>query len=402
MSSMSRELRYWKNRRLPEAVHVIKTSSGREKVQVRVLINGRRHKKDFGAPDSRAIDLAIAWIQKVKENKRLGRVGLEIEPERWTVAQACEVYWQLHGSQRKRKDGSVNKKACNQFRRNLDYIKAMWGNRPLESISYLDIKAYRERRLKDGVKDSTINREHTVITSLFNRLRYWKRIEQPPVPRNLLLPEDNPGELVEKKSEDEFIRSRILTDEEFKTLYMVADTQIKRIIIAEMNAPLRKEDLKQLTKDKIVRHLKEFKGIQNKTGQDYYIPINGPLDELIRTAPGNEILNFSGFEKRWRRAVARAGHKSLEFRDLRRSAATAMHEGGIKLKVISKMLGHASVSTTERYLGLRAENLHEAGRVLGARFGVPETEKSPFQLAPKLAPGRSENGTIAVKKRTDN
>ena len=169
-----------------------------------------------------------------------------------------------------------------------------------------------------------------------------------------------------------------------------------------MNAPLRKEDLRQLTKDKIVRHLKEFKGIQNKTGQDYYIPINGPLDELIRTAPGNEILNFSGFEKRWRRAVARAGHKGLEFRDLRRSAATAMHEGGIKLKVISKMLGHASVSTTERYLGLRAENLHEAGQVLGARFGVPETDKSPFQLVPKLVSDNSENGTIAVEKRIDN
>jgi integrase len=203
----------------------------------------------------------------------------------------------------------------------------------------------------------------------------------------LLLPEDNPGELVEKKSEDEFIRSRILTDEEFKTLYMVADTQIKRIIIAEMNAPLRKEDLRQLTKDKIVRHLKEFKGIQNKTGQDYYIPINGPLDELIRTAPGNEILNFCGFEKRWRRAVTRARLKSLEFRDLRRSAATAMHEGGIKLKAISKMLGHASVSTTERYLGLRAENLHEAGQVLANRFAIPQVEESSFQLVPKLAPG---------------
>src|ERR1019366_925472 len=148
MSSMSREIRYWKNRRLPEAVHVIKTSSGWEKVQVCILVNGRRHKKDFGAPDSRTIDLAIAWIQKLRENKRLGRIGLEIEPERWTVAQACEVYWQLHGSQRRRKDGSVNKKACNQFRRNLDYIKAVWASRPLESISYLDIKAYREKRLK--------------------------------------------------------------------------------------------------------------------------------------------------------------------------------------------------------------------------------------------------------------
>jgi integrase len=148
--------------------------------------------------------------------------------------------------------------------------------------------------------------------------------------------------------------------------------------------------------------LKEFKGIQNKTGQDYYIPINGPLDELIRTAPGNEILNFSGFEKRWRRAVTRARLKSLEFRDLRRSAATAMHEGGIKLKAISKMLGHASVSTTERYLGLRAENLHEAGQVLANRFAIPQVEESPFQLVPKLAPGHSESGTIKVAKLTDN
>jgi integrase len=42
--------------------------------------------------------------------------------------------------------------------------------------------------------------------------------------------------------------------------------------------------------------------------------------------------------------------QALHFHDLRREAGSRWLEGGINLLTVSKMLGHASVSMTDRYL----------------------------------------------------
>ena len=93
--------------------------------------------------------------------------------------------------------------------------------------------------------------------------------------------------------------------------------------------------------------------------------------ELIRTATGDKVLDFTGFEGRWKRVVKRAGLKGLQFRDLRRTAATALHDSGEKLRTISAMLGHSAVTTTIRYLGLKEESLTQAGEMLAAKYRPP-------------------------------
>jgi integrase len=396
---MPRKTRYWKNRKLPEGVFVLPTQQG-DMVLVRVTIAGRRRKKFFGPASSIAIDQAIAWRNQRTEDKRLGRIGVESGPVSWSIEQYCDIYWRLHGSQRLERDGAtINKEACGNYRRNLGYIKAAWGRRLGETISYLDVQSYRVNRRRQGVTDSTINREHGVITHLFNQMRRWRKVGE--VPKNLRLPDENPGEMVPRPSEIGQVRTRILTKSEFDSLYMAADSRIRRIVLAEMNAPLRFEDLSLLTKDKVktviidingvpTKRL-EFKGVQNKTGQEYFIPVNAVLKELIRTAPGNALLDMRGFPKRWTRAVTRAGlgKTGLVFRDLRRSAATFLHEQGEGLKTISKMLGHSNLQTTERYLGLRAENLHGASAKLATTF-VPPAGQS-IQMVPKSVPERSRD-----------
>src|SRR5207245_1434352 len=101
------------------------------------------------------------------------------------------------------------------------------------------------------------------------------------------------------------------------------------------------------------------------------LPINEVMWELVKTAPSDAVLDFTGFESRWKRVVRRAGLKGLQFRDLRRTAATALHDGGEKLRTISAMLGHGAVTTTIRYLGLKDENLKHAGDLLAAKYRPP-------------------------------
>jgi len=392
----------WRNRVLPRGVILATNSSGIKVFQVRLYINGKPEKRTMGPASPATLDLAIAKVNEYREKKRLGVLGLETKPERWTIEKASEVYWLLHGSQRRKKGGEINKKACGGFELQLKYIKAAWQGRMIDTITYLDVRDFRAKRLRDGVKASTVNRAHTVITNLFNQLRYWKRIGQPPVPKNLLLPEENPGELVKKADEHDFIRERLLTDKEYELLYMVADSRIRRIMVAEMNAPLRFEDLSQLTKDRVNGKLNEFKGIQNKTGQEYYIPISDPMWDLIRTAPGKQILDVRGFRKRWERAVKKAGLKGLQFRDLRRTAATTLHDHGQRLKTIAGMLGHSSTQTTERYLGLHAENLQEAAKVLGNKYAVPKIDRNRVETVPETDPKVSNSVSSETTNHTEN
>jgi hypothetical protein len=79
----------------------------------------------------------------------------------------------------------------------------------------------------------------------------------------------NPGNGIPKVNEDRFIRERLLSDEEFQNLWACSDQGLRRIILAEMNLPLRLEDLKRLRRKNINHRLSEFRGVQAKTGKEY-------------------------------------------------------------------------------------------------------------------------------------
>jgi integrase len=154
------------------------------------------------------------------------------------------------------------------------------------------------------------------------------------------------------------------------------------------------EDLKRLNKKNINYKLSQFRGVQAKTGREYALPINETFWELIKTAPGDQILDFSGFEGRWKRVMKRAGLKGLQFRDLRRTAAAALHDGGAKLRTISAMLGHGAVTTTIRYLGLKEENLKLAGELLATKYRAPVeigNVRNRVESVPESVPRSIEN-----------
>jgi integrase len=373
----------WRNRTLVRGVVIDK---GRGYVYVRFKRQGCTRKELIGRttePD--VIDKANFRAQQIRHGRRAQIPGFDARKERLLAEDAADIFLKLHGEKRR------SRKGVGQFVRHVRLIKEAWGGRYVDSITGDDMRDYRERRRRQGVSESTINREHTAIITMFNKLVEWRRAGQ--VPKNTLLPESNPGRGVQKVNEDRFIRERLLSDEEYKNLWACADQRTRRIILAEMSLPLRLEDLKRLNKKNINYRLSQFKGIQAKTGKEYALPINEVMWELVKTAPGDDVLDFAGFESRWKRVVRRAGLKGLQFRDLRRTAATALHDGGEKLRTISAMLGHGAVTTTIRYLGLKDENLKQAGDLLAAKYRPPVdigNIRNRVESVPESVPQTSE------------
>lgn len=368
----------WRNRILERGVVIDKA---RSYVYVRFKRQGLVRKELIGRttePD--VIDRANFRAQQVRQRRRADGEGFEPRRARLLMEDAADLFLKLHAEKRQ------SAKGIKQFVRYVRLIKEAWSGRYVDTMTGDDMRDYRDDRRKAGVAESTINREQTAIITMFNRLAEWRRVGQ--IPRNILLPDGNPGRGVKKVNEDRFIRERLLTDDEYQNLWACADQRTRRIILAEMSLPLRLEDLKQLSKKQINYKLGRLKGVQAKTGKEYSLPINEVMWDLINTAPGHDkILDFTGFERRWQRIVKRAGLKGLQFRDLRRTAATTLHDGGTKLKTISAMLGHGAVTTTIRYLGLKDENLKEAGDLLAGKYGVPvENGEKPVESVPESVP----------------
>ena len=381
----------WRNRLLERGVVI---DRARGYVYVRFKRQGLVRKELIGrTAEADAIDRANFRAQQLRHRRRADGPGFEPRRERLLIEDAADLFLKLHGEKRQ------STKGAKQFVRYVRLIKEAWSGRYADTLTGDDMRDYRDRRRKHGVAESTINREQTAIITMFNRLAEWRRVGQ--IPHSVLLPDGNPGRGVKKVNEDRFIRERLLSDEEYQNLLACADPRTRRIILAAMNLPLRLEDLKQLSKKNINYKLGRFKGVQAKTGREYSLPINKVLWELVRTAPGERLLDFTGFERRWRRAIKRAGlkGKGLQFRDLRRTAATTLHDAGEKLRTISAMLGHGAVTTTIRYLGLKEENLTQAGELLASKYQAPvENGENRLQSVPESVPTIRENGPLENAK----
>jgi integrase len=62
----------------------------------------------------------------------------------------------------------------------------------------------------------------------------------------------------------------------------------------------------------------------------------------------------------WQAARETAGLPNVQLRDLRHEAGSRYDEAGVPTNYVSKILGHASLSTTTRYLNVQRRGLHLA------------------------------------------
>ena len=71
-------------------------------------------------------------------------------------------------------------------------------------------------------------------------------------------------------------------------------------------------------------------------------------------------------------ALRRAGIEGLRFHDLRHTFATRLAEKGIDVETIRDLLGHSSITTTQRYMHSRDERKREAVRLLERKRAAVE------------------------------
>ncbi len=268
---------------------------------------------------------------------------------------------------------SGEKRAAERDRYSLKRLYPFFSGRDLNSLSPTDIRAYIDRRRKDGVRSGTINKEVGLLSSAINYARReWDwNVPNPAARRKLKEPEG---------------RVRWITKAEALSLIRAAESEPKAqhlpdFIRLALHTGCRKGELLGLEWKRVDLQagLIHLEAEHTKAGKRRSIPINREARAaVIRRAryraeqcPGSRWVfcredgsRIQAVKRSFATACRRAGIEDFRIHDMRHTCAAWLVTAGVPLTEVRDLLGHSSVKMTERYAHLAPENVRAAVALL--------------------------------------
>lgn len=247
--------------------------------------------------------------------------------------------------------------------------------KPLNTIGPLEVRQYLRQRQQAGRKVATINHELGILgAALTHARRRWG------------LPIGNPTEA--QRLPGQTIRLRYLERHEAEKLLQAAES--KKPILADfvklaLNTGCRKNELMHL-RWRNVDLPRGFLIVQpetSKTRKRLILPINQGAKEALQRIQARQLAdqvttewvfaNQAGerlvkFDELFRKALKLAGITDFRIHDLRHTFASWLVSEGVDLIKVRDLLGHSSVTMTERYAHLMPNRLQDAVAVLDRHY----------------------------------
>lgn len=361
---------------------------------------------------------ALAAYDDLKAEIRAGRfspVGLNVSrpatPDgpvtfRW-LAQMFETHY-VKGKQLKTRD---------DFPYRVKPLLAAFGDDPLATITGARVEGFyaarRAQATKDGKSQAWVNRPVSQLRTILN----WA------VKRGYLAADACPE--FEIDSEDYSRWRRVSADEE-RRLFDQADPTLRALLVLALDAGVRRGEMLALRVGDVDLEASviRLRGTTTKDAETRDLPIltgrlrdvlawlreSAPgvprpaLAPLVLDASGGALVDFRyhwarcrllayGFEPKYTITAGLTGECraqiaqiDLHWHDLRHEFACRLDDRGVALGKIQRLLGHASISTTERYLRRGLKDLQTivlddgtlpAVSLPGSRSGVTEQGRPP-------------------------
>lgn len=260
-------------------------------------------------------------------------------------------------------------------------------NKKIKEITSWDIDKWRSKKIKEGVKTSSINREITALKGCLSRAVEWGKIDKNPLsaasgfklkkvdsrPNIRFLSDDEENRLRQAlDAGEERIRAKrdsfnlwraergykLLTD--LRTVEF-AD-HLKPLVLLSLNTGARRGELFNLTWNDIdfERKIMTIQGTGTKSGKTLHIPLNKEaLDTLQQwkkqskgsglVFPGKDGEKMNHCNTSWRAILKEAGIENFRWHDMRHNFASKLVMSGVDLTTVRELLGHADFTMTLRY-----------------------------------------------------
>ena len=270
-----------------------------------------------------------------------------------------------------------------------NHLLPTFGKMPIDRIGRDEIKAYRTRKLKDGLSPKSVNNHITVLTRILGEAVESGLLEFVPRLKRLKMPP---------------LKVDFLTAEEATALVEAAEGQWKVMIQLALTTGLRQGELLglqwqdvNLDRRFLVVRRSIFRGRVGtpKSNKERVLPLNdGIVAALIAHKHGKGPWVFSGSggdpltdqQCKWPlwRACARSGLRQIGWHLLRHTFASHLVQAGVNILEVQRYLGHSDVRTTQRYAHLNPDVRHDA------------VEKLPSYSAPL------PEGVVAIRKSKES
>lgn len=252
------------------------------------------------------------------------------------------------------------------------------GEKELSEIAPIDVNKFMVKRQRDGVKNSTINRELTIMKMMLGLANEWGyEIKKNPVKKGNFF------------SEEEYRRDRVLACEEEERLFRAAAPHLKPILTCALSTGMRYSEILGLKWENVDLEERQItvKAESSKSGKRRIIPVNEELfvemEKLkkLNSETSNFVFLYEDPKTRKLRPVKtvrkalvmacmRAGIKGLTFHDIRHTVGSRLISKGADPVSVKNILGHANLKTTEIYLHSSLKQMKEAVDMLDERPGM--------------------------------
>ena len=248
----------------------------------------------------------------------------------------------------------------------------LWGNMRMDEFKPGDLLEFQSALVNRGFKPGSVNRVMALVKHIFNLAERWEIIQRAPT-RNV------------SKLADNGAKERFLSIDELERLLAeiknCRSPVVPDIIEFLILTGARKSEASQLPWSEIdmEEHIWTLPPERNKGKTRKIVPLSqGAMDVLKRRAGNGSDYVFPNPETglpmkhmhgTWDRIRRKAGLPDVRVHDLRHSYASFLVNSGRSLYEVQKLLGHADISTTQRYAHLTKGTLQEATEIVSKLVG---------------------------------
>jgi integrase len=339
---------------------------------------GKRTRRSTGTGDRKEASTILAqWRLEAHHEKQRGEQG------RWTFDEMMLAYL----------DGPSTEKRCDRDKYLAQHLYRHFTGHELASLSGIDVNRYIAERRSAGAAPATINRELGLLSSAINyapRELEWN-IPNPVQGRKLQAPE---------------ARVRWISQEEASSLILAAESEptaphLPDFIRLALNTGCRRDEMLRMEWSRVdlQGRLMHLEGHHTKSGRRRSIPLNDVARAAIvnrarfraQHCPDSPWLfcredgsRIGTVRRSFGTACRRAGIEDFHIHDLRHTCAAWLVTAGVPLPEIRDLLGHASVTMTEKYAHLSPDRVRSAVEVLDQQQASASRSASRY---PRLIEG---------------
>ncbi len=261
---------------------------------------------------------------------------------------------------------NASRRTIKETERRINKLLEVFGDKALDYFSEFLIESYKQDRLKEGVKPSTINRELNILRAILHKAKEWGLYG---------------GELPKIKTyrvNDE--RVRYLTPEELKALIDACPEWFKPVVKFACLTGLRASELFSLTWDKV--NLSQgyitVEAKYSKSKETKRLPLHPKALEVLRELKAKQSakgidhgyvftnskgepysVEGQGYKRVFKTACKKAGIEDFRFHDLRHTFASYLVMSGVDLYTVQELMRHHSPRMTKRYAHLSPEHIRK-------------------------------------------